>query len=96
MSANLMRELRSLCDEIVRVASTGDSGALSDLLQRQQQFAETHRREMDQAAISLLEASLERATRCAKIRRARVLDSIRVNQRSLGVLQAYQASSGTF
>jgi hypothetical protein len=62
-------------------------------LAEQRDFLASHRQEIDEAAIETLWASQQKAIRLAKIRRARILETIEANKRSLGVLHAYQVAT---
>ena len=90
MSSDLLRQLSQLCDEVVRAASRADSAALARCLAEQRSFVNSHGDEMDEVAVEALRASHQRAQLSAKIRRARILQTIEANKRSLGVLHAYQ------
>jgi hypothetical protein len=92
MSPDVKKELDHLGGEIIRAASQADAAALSILIENQKRFVDLHREEMNEAAVLTLGAVLEKALFSAKIRRAQVLDTIQANQRSLGVVQAYQTA----
>ena len=93
MSSDLSKELIQICDEVVRAASRADSAALARCLADQRSFVASHRDEMDEAAVDTLRARHQRALLSAKIRRARILETIETNKRSLGVLHAYQVAA---
>lgn len=93
MSSDLSKEFIRLCDEVVRAASRADSAALARCFAEQKDFVASHRHEMDETAVEVLLANQLNALRSAKIRRARILETIEANKRSLGVLHAYQVAA---
>jgi hypothetical protein len=93
LSSDLTKKFAQLCEEIVRAASRGDFALLTRCLAEQRSFVVQHGREMNEADVEMLWAGQQKALLSAKIRRARILDSIEANKRSLGVLHAYQMAA---
>jgi hypothetical protein len=93
VSSDLSRQLIQLCDELVRAASRADSAALTRWLDEQKRFVASHPLEMDEAAFETLRTSQQKALLSAKIGRARILETLEANKRSLGVLQAYRITA---
>jgi hypothetical protein len=93
MSPEVTTTLSKLGEKIVRSASEGNSEALSRYLDEQRRFVDIHGQSMDQATITELQTTLEKALLSAKIHRSGILQAIQANHRSLGILQAYQIAA---